>query len=100
MDGSVRRIDNPSTRSLVNDATVAPSLAGANNVRCIVEDASGRLYFGTTSGVIEVNPGTGDTRRYTVDAAKLSTGTHTLTWQVRDVAGHVTKRSMTFTIRS
>ena len=43
---------------------------------------------------------TGDTRRYTVDAASLSTGTHTLTWHVRDVAGHVTKRSMTFTIRS
>ena len=42
---------------------------------------------------------TGDTRRYTVDAASLSTGQHTLTWQVRDVAGHVTKRSMTFTIR-
>jgi hypothetical protein len=40
------------------------------------------------------------TRRYTVDAATLKTGTHTLTWQVRDVAGHVTKRSMTFTIRS
>jgi hypothetical protein len=43
---------------------------------------------------------TGDTRRYTVDAATLTTGTHTITWQVRDVAGHVTKRSMTFTIRS
>jgi hypothetical protein len=43
---------------------------------------------------------TGDTRRYTVDASRLTTGTHTLTWQVRDVAGHVTKRSMTFTIRS
>jgi hypothetical protein len=43
---------------------------------------------------------TGETRRYTVDAASLSTGTHTLTWQVRDVAGHVTRKSMTFTIRS
>ena len=43
---------------------------------------------------------TGDTRRYTVDAASLSEGTHTLTWQVRDVAGHVTRQSMTFTIGS
>ena len=43
---------------------------------------------------------TGDTRRYTVDAASLSTGTHTLTWSVRDVAGHVTKQSVTFTIGS
>jgi hypothetical protein len=43
---------------------------------------------------------TGDTRRYTVDAASLSTGTHTLTWSVRDVAGHTTRKSMTFTIRS
>ena len=64
VDGSVRRIDNPSTRSLVNDTKVAPSLVGAN-VRCMVEDASGKLYFGTTSGIIEVDPGTGDTRRYT-----------------------------------
>jgi methionine-rich copper-binding protein CopC len=43
---------------------------------------------------------TRDTRSYTVDASRLTTGTHTLTWQARDVAGHVTKRSMTFTIRS
>ena len=64
VDGSVRRIDHPSTRSLVNDTKVAPSLVGAN-VRCMVEDASGKLYFGTTSGIIEVDPGTGDTRRYT-----------------------------------
>ena len=65
VDGSVRRIDDPSTRSLVNDTKVAPSLVGANNVRCVVEDASGRLYFGTTSGIVEVDPRTGDTRRYT-----------------------------------
>jgi ligand-binding sensor domain-containing protein/signal transduction histidine kinase len=65
VDGAVRRIDNPSTRSMVNDTKVATSLVGASNVRCIVEDASGRLYFGTTSGIIEVDPETGDTRRYT-----------------------------------
>jgi signal transduction histidine kinase/streptogramin lyase len=65
VDGSVRRIDNPAARTLVNDTKVAPSLVGANNVRCIAEDASGRLYFGTTSGIIEVDPGSGDTRRYT-----------------------------------
>jgi signal transduction histidine kinase/streptogramin lyase len=65
VDGSVRRIDNPATRSLLNDSKVSRSLVGANNVRCIVEDASGRLYFGTTSGIIEVDPGTGDMRRYT-----------------------------------
>jgi signal transduction histidine kinase/ligand-binding sensor domain-containing protein len=64
VDGSVRRIDDPSTRSLVNDTTVAPSLVGAN-VRCMVEDTSGNLYFGTTGGIIEVDPRTGDTRRYT-----------------------------------
>ena len=43
---------------------------------------------------------TTNTRHYTVDAASLSTGTHTLTWRVRDVAGHVTAKSMTFSIRS
>ena len=47
-----------------NDTKVAPSLVGAN-VRCMVEDASGNFYFGTTSGIIEVDPRTGDTRRYT-----------------------------------
>jgi signal transduction histidine kinase len=35
------------------------------NVRCLVEDANGRLYFGTTSGVIEFNPTNGDTWHYT-----------------------------------
>ena len=43
---------------------------------------------------------TADTRRYTVDAASLAAGTHTITWRVRDVAGHLTQRSMTFTVRS
>jgi signal transduction histidine kinase len=64
VDGSVRRIDDPSTRGLVNDTKVAASLKGAS-VRCMVEDASGKLYFGTASGIFEVDPKTGDTRRYT-----------------------------------
>ena len=63
-DGSVRRIDDPSARGLVKDTKVAPSLVGFN-VRCMVEDAGGKLYFGTTSGIVEVDPKTGDTRRYT-----------------------------------
>ena len=63
-DGSVRRLDNLSTRRLTTDAKVAGSLAGAT-VRCMVEDASGRFFFGTMSGVIEVDPASGDTWRYT-----------------------------------
>ena len=63
-DGTVRRLDNLSTRRLTTDAKVARSLAGAN-VRCMVEDASGRFFFGTMSGVIEVDPASGDTWRYT-----------------------------------
>ena len=31
----------------------------------MVEDASGRFYFGTASGVIEVDPATGHTWRHT-----------------------------------
>ena len=31
----------------------------------MVEDANGHFYFGTTNGVIEVDPATGDTWRYT-----------------------------------
>ena len=58
------RLDNLSTRRLTTDAKVARSLTGAN-VRCMVEDASGHFFFGTTSGVIEVDPATGDTWRYT-----------------------------------
>jgi hypothetical protein len=42
---------------------------------------------------------TSATRRYTVDASTLSRGTHTITWCVRDVAGHVTRRSLSFTVR-
>ena len=63
-DGTVRRLDNLSTRRLTTDEKVARSLAGAN-VRCMVEDASGRFFFGTMSGVIEVDPASGDTWRYT-----------------------------------
>lgn len=40
------------------------------------------------------------TRTYTVDASLLSTGTHTITWFVRDVASRVTQRSLTITVRS
>jgi ligand-binding sensor domain-containing protein/signal transduction histidine kinase len=65
-DGAVRRLDDVSTRDLVSDAHVARSLIGAT-VRCIVEDASGRFYFGTTSGVIEVDPETGHTWRHTTE---------------------------------
>ena len=41
-----------------------------------------------------------DTRRYTLDAATVGTGEHTLTWHIRDVAGHVTRKSVTVTVRS
>ena len=63
-DGAVRRLDDLSTGDLVSDAHVARSLTGAT-VRCMVEDANGRFYFGTTSGVIEVDPVTGHTWRHT-----------------------------------
>lgn len=63
-DGTVRRLDDLSTHRLTTDAKVARSLAGAN-VRCMVEDASGRFFFGTMSGVVEVDPASGDTWRYT-----------------------------------
>jgi signal transduction histidine kinase/ligand-binding sensor domain-containing protein len=63
-DGSVSRLDNLSTRRLASDTRVGRSLVGAN-VRCMVEDASGHFYFGTTSGIIEIDPKTGATWRYT-----------------------------------
>jgi signal transduction histidine kinase len=64
VDGSVSRFDDLSTRRLTRDARVTRSLKSAN-VRCMVEDAKGHFYFGTTSGVIEIDPETGDTWRYT-----------------------------------
>jgi signal transduction histidine kinase/ligand-binding sensor domain-containing protein len=64
VDGSMRRIDDLPTRRLVVDTSIARSLTGAN-VRCMVEDERGHFYFGTTSGVIEVDPRTGHTWRYT-----------------------------------
>jgi len=63
-DGTVRRLDNLSTGRLTTDTHVTRRLTGAN-VRCMVEDASGRFFFGTMSGVIEIDPASGDTRRYT-----------------------------------
>ena len=65
-----------------------------------LSDGSVQIDGSTKSGWSYDLNVTGDTRRYTVDAASLSTGTHTLTWSVRDVAGHVTKKSVTFTIGS
>ena len=64
LDGSVRRIDDLSTRQSGERHESRTQPVGAN-VRCMVEDASGNFYFGTTSGIIEVDPRTGDTRRYT-----------------------------------
>ena len=63
-DGSVSRLDNLSTGRLTTDTKVTRRLTGAN-VRCMVEDASGHFFFGTMSGVIEVDPASGDTWRYT-----------------------------------
>jgi signal transduction histidine kinase len=62
--GSVSRIDNLSTRRLTRDANVERSLMGAN-VRGMVEDGHGHFYFATTTGVIEVDPATGHSWRYT-----------------------------------
>ena len=62
--GSVSRIDNLSTRRLTRDANVERSLMGAN-VRGMVEDGHGHFYFATTTGIIEVDPATGNSWRYT-----------------------------------
>ena len=62
--GAVSRIDNLSTRRLTRDAKVERSLTGAN-VRGMVEDGHGHFYFATTTGVIEVDPATGNSWRYT-----------------------------------
>jgi signal transduction histidine kinase len=63
-DGAARHIDDLSTLRLVSDANLSRSLAGAN-VRCMVEDPEGRFYFGSSSGVIRVDPRTGSTWRLT-----------------------------------
>ena len=62
--GAVSRIDNLSTRRPTRDAKVEHSLMGAN-VRGMVEDGHGHFYFATTAGVIEVDPATGNSWRYT-----------------------------------
>ena len=63
-DGAVSRIDDLSGYGVVRDEMVQRSLMGAR-VRCVVEDARGHLFMGTASGVVEVDPGTGGTWRYT-----------------------------------
>ncbi|HEX5829024.1 MAG TPA: CAP domain-containing protein [Candidatus Limnocylindrales bacterium] len=39
------------------------------------------------------------TETLTLDPASLSAGTHTVVWAVRDVAGHITRKSATFEVR-
>ena len=64
VDGSVSRLDDVSGHDVVRDTTVARSLAGAH-VRCVVEDTRGHFFFGTTTGIVEIDPTTGGTWRYT-----------------------------------
>ena len=42
---------------------------------------------------------TSATQTLAVDPTKLATGWHTIVWAVRDVAGHVTRRSASFEVR-
>ena len=42
---------------------------------------------------------TSATQSLAVDPTKLATGWHTIEWAVRDVAGHVTRRSASFEVR-
>lgn len=59
------RIDDPGSDSLrVITYSAAEGLAG-NNVRCITEDAWGRIYVGAGRGVDRLDPATGRIRHYT-----------------------------------
>jgi signal transduction histidine kinase len=61
------RIDNPqSEEPSFKIYTVADGLA-SNNVRCITEDAWGRIYVGLGRGVDRLDPATGQIRHYTKD---------------------------------
>lgn len=97
--------------------STAPSLSGVTGDATIRRtdkvgfDATLGDGFRLADGWVEVDGATksgwsydldvkGDTRRFTVDGSTLTVGTHTLTWNARDVAGHVTKQSITVTVRS
>ena len=61
------RIDNPQPEEpSFKIYTVADGLA-SNNVRCITEDAWGRIYVGLGRGVDRLDPATGRIRHYTTD---------------------------------
>ena len=64
VDGTAKRIDDLSTRHLVSETSVSRILQGAS-VRCMVEDRQGRFYFGTTRGILWVDPDTDSTWQLT-----------------------------------
>jgi signal transduction histidine kinase/ligand-binding sensor domain-containing protein len=64
VDGSVGRIDDLAAPRIVRDPAVDRSLIGTH-VRCVVEDARGHVFFGTTHGIVELDPSTGNSWRYT-----------------------------------
>lgn len=62
-DGAAR-VDNPAApRPRFVRYTTREGLA-TNSIRCLVEDASGRMYLGGTKGIDRLDPATGRVRRF------------------------------------
>lgn len=64
--GGLLRCDQPSAARPRFSALTTREGLGANAVRCLVEDATGRLYAGGPRGIDRLDPRTGSLRRYTV----------------------------------
>lgn len=61
--GAVHVVDDPSAPTL--RARPAPADLSDTAARCMVEDGTGRLYFGTTNGVLRLDEQRGTLRRFT-----------------------------------
>lgn len=63
-EGGAARVDDPGAlRPRFVRYTTREGIA-TNSIRCLVEDASGRMYLGGTKGVDRLDPATGRVRRF------------------------------------
>ncbi len=63
--GGLVRVDDPTSAHPHFVAYTTAEGLSSNNVWCVVEDMSGRIYAGTTRGIDRFDPSTGSVKHYT-----------------------------------
>ena len=71
-EGGLGRLDDPGARPVRFTSYTTGDGLSSNNVRCITEDAWGRLYVGTGGGVDRLDPASGRVKHFTTDEGLAS----------------------------